>query len=563
VTTATPSPAAAPTSPARSARPRRPAFEPFVPIWRVLTSVRFAVSFIGVLALFGLAGVLIPQVPEPMRGNDAAIRVWLDQERDTFGPLTGPMHRLGLFEVFHAKWFLAALGFLVVNVSVCTFNRWAPTFRNVFRPPKRVPESFFDRAHNRTTLAPVDAADLERALRASRFKVETQREGGATYVFADRYPWTQLATFVSHLALVLFIAGGLITWLTGFSAEIFTGEGTTAPVFAVKDPRQLQVRVDQAVGRFGERGNPLDFRTHLTVFRNGEQVAEGTATVNDPFKYGGYRFHQLAYWPDGVELVVRDAATGAAVFHETFPLQDTVAAPAITITDAAGRTLVSDVITPTDFVGPASGTLVRADDTHVFWVGLTPRDDNTWQLVAYDPRAGGDPSSAQLRIGEGESAALSGLQVRFDRVASLPASLGLGVPGGGADGRTLAELARAADGTPTLTLAASDRPAITLAPGEPVTVGAYQYEFVGMRAFAGIGVKRDNGAWFIWVATAMLVGGLAITFYLPRRRLWIKLTSERTQVAALAEKSGGFEKDMRALARRLRVPVPPELEEET
>jgi len=60
----------------------------------------------------------------------------------------------------------------------------------------------------------------------------------------------------------------------------------------------------------------------------------------------------------------------------------------------------------------------------------------------------------------------------------------------------------------------------------------------------------------------MLLLGLGITFYVPRRRLWIKLTGSGTRVGALAEKSGGFEKDMRSLARRLGVAVPPELEEE-
>ena len=42
----------------------------------------------------------------------------------------------------------------------------------------------------------------------------------------------------------------------------------------------------------------------------------------------------------------------------------------------------------------------------------------------------------------------------------------------------------------------------------------------------------------------------------------MRLTDRGTQIAALAEKSGGFEKDMRILARRLGVPVPPELQEE-
>jgi cytochrome c biogenesis protein len=111
-------------------------------------------------------------------------------------------------------------------------------------------------------------------------------------------------------------------------------------------------------------------------------------------------------------------------------------------------------------------------------------------------------------------------------------------------------------------LVSKGQPAISLAEGAPTRVGGYEYTFEGKRAFAGISVKRDAGAWFIWIATAMLLGGLAITFYVPRRRLWIRLTDAGTQLAALAEKSGGFEKDMRTLARRVRVPIPPELEEE-
>ena len=80
-------------------------------------------------------------------------------------------------------------------------------------------------------------------------------------------------------------------------------------------------------------------------------------------------------------------------------------------------------------------------------------------------------------------------------------------------------------------------------------MAVYEYTFVGQRAFAGIAVKRDSGAWFIWIATAMLVGGLALTFYVPRRRLWLRLTTGGTHIASLAEKSGGFEKDMRTLAQ--------------
>ncbi len=542
-----------------SAASRRSSFDVWAPVWRLLTSVRFAVFYIATLATFATLGVLIPQVPEVMRGNDAAIAAWVESEHETFGPFTETMQRLGLFEVFHAKWFLFALGFLVVNVTTCTFNRWSPTFRNVFRPPRRVPDSFFERAHNRTVLAPVAIDALAPALRKLRYGVETRVENGATYVFADRHPWTQLATFVSHLALILFISGGLITWFTGFTAEIFTGEGTTAPLFAVSNPNQLQVRVDSATGRFGERGNALDFRSELTIFKNGSEVAHGTTTVNDPFKYGGYRFHQAGYFPAGAELRIRDIATGNAVFHETFPLEDNTAAPVVTLSDASGKTLLVDTIAPTDFLATASGALVHVPEAdRVIWIGIRAKDDKAWELVAFDPQ--GDGQSGQVRIDEGASGAISSVNVRFDRVGSIPSAVGVGVPGG--DTKTLAMLATGADGADTLTLVSSNTPAISLAPDQPTTVGQLEYTFIGQRAFAGIAVKRDSGAWFIWIATAMLVGGLAITFYVPRRRLWLRLTPSATQVASLAEKSGGFENDMRILAHRLGVAVPPELQEE-
>jgi cytochrome c biogenesis protein ResB len=331
------------------------------------------------------------------------------------------------------------------------------------------------------------------------------------------------------------------------------------PVFAVSDRAQIQVRVDDAVGRFGDRGNPLDFRTHLTIFRNGEEVASGFTTVNDPLHYGGYRFHQVAYFPDGAALRIRDAESGNTVFRETFPMEETTAAPRVTIADAAGRVLLRDVIAPTDFLPNASGAFTSLRDAgRTIWIGITPGDGDAWQLVAYDPAI--EDGARDIRIGEGESATIGGLRIAFDGVDAIPSALGIGVPG--TDGPLLGQLTHDATGRPALLLVGQDRPAVALAENVPVVVEGYEYTFEGPREFAGISVRRDRGAWFIWGATAMLLTGLAITFYVPRRRLWLRITPQETRIAALAEKSGGFETDMRTLARRLGVTPPPELQEE-
>jgi hypothetical protein len=262
---------------------------------------------------------------------------------------------------------------------------------------------------------------------------------------------------------------------------------------------------------------------------------------------------------DGAALRIRDAATGNTVFAETFPLEEIVAAPVVTISDGAGTELLHDVVAPTLVAERGSGTLVQVPGVErTLWVGIAAKDEESWQVVSFDPQAGA--AGEELRLDEGASGVIGKLRITFDDVAALPAAVGVDVPGGGE--QTLAQLVEALDGTVSLLLTGEGRPAITLTEGEPVTAGGFTYIFEGQRDFAGLSVKRDSGAWFIWIATGLLVGGLALTFYVPRRRLWLKLTATETRIAALAEKSGGFPGEMRRLATRLGVPAPADVQEE-
>jgi cytochrome c biogenesis protein ResB len=49
---------------------------------------------------------------------------------------------------------------------------------------------------------------------------------------------------------------------------------------------------------------------------------------------------------------------------------------------------------------------------------------------------------------------------------------------------------------------------------------------VALRGIEGATIliaKRDPGQGFVWTAFASLISGLLITFYLPRRRVWVRL----------------------------------------
>jgi len=380
------------------------------------------------------------------------------------------------------------------------------------------------------------------------------REGETTYLFADRFPWAQLATFVSHLALILFLAGGFVTLLTAkeWQALIAEGESGGAPVFAPSDADHMQVYVEDAIGRFDETGFPLDFRSHLVVYQDGQEVARGVSTVNSPLRYGGFKFHQSAYFPDGAALEVRDVASGRLVYNEVLALTSTATTPRIVVRDAAGSVLLDDVIVPTDFLGDVAGTSVSIPGAgRHFWIGARPGTGGSatsagstggWQLVVFETSNQG----ARGVLSEGERGDFDGLSVSFVGMSGVPSVRVEGLPG--ADGEAIAELTRGDNHL--LTIGPIEGRALALTPGEPVVQGGYEYTFTGEREFAGITVRRDPGSTLIWVATGLLLLGLMLTFYTPRRRLWGKIATGSAAFRGLGGRSLAIEREIREVTAR-------------
>ncbi len=95
-------------------------FDPFHFVWSLLCNVKFALFLVGVAGLACMLGVLLPQVPIPMRGNPAARSAWLELQRQQFGPFTDLMDRWYLFDIFQAPWFYGLWALIIVAVTVCT-----------------------------------------------------------------------------------------------------------------------------------------------------------------------------------------------------------------------------------------------------------------------------------------------------------------------------------------------------------------------------------------------------------------------------------------------------------
>ncbi len=540
---------------------------PFYAIWRLLTSVRFAIFLIGLLALVSLLGVVLPQVPPNIRNDPSSVGRWLEEQEGKFGPATDFMHQVGLFEVFNAPWFTALVGVLAVAVTVCVCNRFAPIWRTIRYPQKRVPDTYFERARHRADFPTSgDGMALEAVLRRSRYHVERYPDKDAAYLFADRFAWTSLGTFVSHLAIITFIVAGVVSAFTGFESQLFIGEGNSMPVFA--ENRQFQVELQDAVGRFDAEGRPLDYRSHIVIFDRGTEAKRCTSTVNDPCTYAGYRFSQAAYFGFGAALQVRDVTTGNVIYKETLSLFDTLPSPQVTVRNSDGQVLLDDTLVLDQQVADVYGTLVTLyGQPGPYWFGVRPagEDSASWELIVFE-FAEGD-SAARTLIASGEAAVANGLEFTFTGVASNPALLAEGVPlPSGDQGQALVQMHNAVYGSseassgrsldisyvdpsqpPQLYVRGDSLQLQDLQPEESSTIGNYEYTFLGQREFAGIQVKRDRSDKLIWIATGLFLAGIGMNFYLPRRRLWAKITPERTYLAGIAGHMVNFEKEMRQI----------------
>ncbi len=545
---------------------------PISAVWWLFTSVRFAIALLAALCAASLLGVLLPQTPLPMRGIPAAEAAWLAIQESRFGPLTGPMDWLGLFDLFHTGWFAILIGVTAASTSAYIVSRIPIVWRSITDPRTRVPDSYFETAPQRLEIAGArDLANVEGALRRARYRVERFDEGGATYIFADRFQWAQAASLITHAAVIVLILSAVVSRVDSFSSPLFLSEGATLPVFPVRDSNQMQVELRNVAARFASDGQPLDYHSDLVIYRLGDEVKRCQSTVNSPCGYNGYRFYQSAYFGFGAAVEVRDAASGNVVYRETLALSDSVASPQVTITDGSGRVLLDEVLILTDELttGELSyrGTLQHLPGDRLMTIGLrTDAESGRERLVVIE--AGENQNVVRLSLAEGESVRAAGLTVAFARLASVPSAEIPDFPMAGDGGRldrgqaflqlknVVYGTSTASEGTldapeeagpPTLTLGGLQARAVELTAGESAIVDGLEYTFIGQREFSGITVRRDRSDYLVWIGAALVFIGLIATFWVPRRRLWAKITETRTQLAGQAPTHANYPRELAKL----------------
>jgi cytochrome c biogenesis protein len=313
-----------------------------VAVLDLASSMRFAISLLTVLAIASIVGTVLKQA-EPY--NNYIVQ---------FGPYWFEVfEQLGLYDVYHAGWFLLILTFLVISTGLCVWRNTPLMLREMRGFREHATESSLAAFAHRAEFAtrqPVDtlAAHASAYLTQAGFQARRRVLEDGVLLAAKAGSYHRLGYLLAHVAIVVICVGGLLDgnlvfkfqeWAGAKRAETrdipqsqvgaisrmppsnlsFRGsvtlpEGSSADVafLNVKDGYLVQelpflVRLKKFYIEHYSTGQPKRFASDVEILdrATGRVLRAATLEVNKPLIHDGIAIYQASFGDGGTRLKLR------------------------------------------------------------------------------------------------------------------------------------------------------------------------------------------------------------------------------------------------------------------
>ncbi|MDQ3743465.1 MAG: cytochrome c biogenesis protein ResB [Acidobacteriota bacterium] len=280
----------------------------------LLSSVRFGVVLLVLLALACMVGMLIVQVN--VDGFEKFYAEMTPSQRLLYGSL-------GFFDIYHTWYFNAMLLVLSLNIILSSIDFFPKAWTYISRRKLDASAHWLrgQDQHAQLMLAGDDeqevASRLSAACRSLKLKATVTEKGGACVVFGERGAWNRLGAYAVHVALLTIFVGGFLTARFGHTGQMAVRPGETSAemteqVFLDMDkPSQVTfdlpftVECTDIQQKLLEKNGPispmntLDWLTRVRIKDPARGETEALIQMNRPFDYHGYRFFQSSFAPEG------------------------------------------------------------------------------------------------------------------------------------------------------------------------------------------------------------------------------------------------------------------------
>ncbi len=315
--------------------------------WHLLNSMGFTIGLLVVLVIASAVGVIVPQ--------GAPQQVYLQK----YGSILGRLITLvGIDHLFRVWWYVALWAVVVAGLLVCSINRLPFIIRSAFgRPTLANPADFKTYAMNASFEYPGPPDEALSAVRSLlkrkgfRLHEAGRQASGMVSILAHRGGMDRFGPFVTHMSIVVVLAGGMLDSIlsTTHDQPAYGGQTFEVPDLSFKE--DLGYQLDRLLGGMSEderlhremelmdwrrlpdvpekrisftvrvdsfriettpEGGVADYKTTATVF-DPDSLFTFVIEVNKPLVHKGYHFYQSSYGyssrkVEDVRLLVTDKA---------------------------------------------------------------------------------------------------------------------------------------------------------------------------------------------------------------------------------------------------------------
>jgi len=237
--------------------------------------------------------------------------------------------RFGFQDIYHSRPFSLLLGFLFINLLVCSIDRLPGLIRRIRLdlgpvappPPRQADYRFRARAADPEEVlrrAEVIAFGREGAFPRRKMELRAKAKGqeaaepgegaGGTTALVSFHATGKLSLLgsqLTHLGILLIILGGIVGSQMSLNGRIdlSPGEESSTLIVDVADsptetPLPFTVRCNSfKITYYPDKSMPSDYLCDLSILVNGREAARKTIQVNQPLYYQGYGIYQASYYP--------------------------------------------------------------------------------------------------------------------------------------------------------------------------------------------------------------------------------------------------------------------------
>jgi len=255
-------------------------------IWDFFCSLKLAIIIVLLLALTSIIGTIILQNGAPAD----YIREYGQANYELF-------KKLQFIDMYHSTWFIGLLALFGMNLICCSIKNFPRVWKFVKEPTLVAGSGIFKNSANRAEFSCKEskqqvAEKITTLLNSEFAKITRTEKDEKIYLFAQKGIYSRFGAYITHLSILIIMAGAVIGNVWGYKAYVNIVEGSSIDQVRSRNgtgPIDLGFTVrcdDFDVSYYPNSNRPKDYNSDLVILEDG-------------LTYKGIKFYQSSYGSAG------------------------------------------------------------------------------------------------------------------------------------------------------------------------------------------------------------------------------------------------------------------------